>query len=135
MYKEAYELIREILEDDKLNEFVHKTTGKRLAIIDSGPKVTFPAVGIVYRDGEISRPDNNMQEVQYDIPFGLPYFDANAMARCHEFLDVVIDAFFAHERLTEGRRNFVKRVEPLLVEDDPEEKWWTVAVRATIAIF
>ena len=54
MYKEAYELIREILEDDKLNEFVHKTTGKRLAIIDSGPKVTFPAVGIVFRGGEIS---------------------------------------------------------------------------------
>ena len=52
MYKEAYELIREILEDDKLNEFVHKTTGKRLAIIDSGPKVTFPAVGIVFRGGE-----------------------------------------------------------------------------------
>ena len=81
MYKEAYELIREILEDDKLNEFVQKTTGKRLAIIDSGPKVTFPAAGIMFRGGEISRPDNNMQEVQYDVPFGLPYFDANAMAR------------------------------------------------------
>lgn len=135
MYKEAYELIREILEDDKLNEFVQKTTGKRLAIIDSGPKVTFPAAGIMFRGGEISRPDNNMQEVQYDVPFGLPYFDANAMARCHEFLDVAIEAFFAHERLTGGHRNFVKRVEPLLVEDDPEEKCWTVAVRATIAIF
>lgn len=135
MYKEAYELIREILEDEKLNEFIQKTTGKRLAIIDSGPKVTFPAVGIMLHGGEISRPDNNMQEVQYNIPFGLPYFDANAMARCHEFLDVAIEAFFAHERLTEGRRNFVKRVEPLLVEDDPEEKCWTVAVRATIAIF
>ena len=94
MYKEAYELIREILEDEKLNEFVKRTTGKRLAIIDSGPKVTFPAVGIVFRGGEISRPDNNMQEVQYDIPFGLPYFDANAMARCHEFLDVAIEEFF-----------------------------------------
>ena len=135
MYKEAYELIREILEDEKLNEFVKRTTGKRLAIIDSGPKVTFPAAGIVFRGGEISRPDNTMQEVQYDIPFGLPYFDTNAMARCHEFLDVAVEAFFAHERLTGGHRNFVKRVEPLLVEDDPEEKCWTVAVRATISIF
>ena len=135
MYKEAYELIREILEDEKLNEFIQKTTGKRLAIIDSGPKVTFPAAGIMFRGGEISRPDNNMQEVQYDVPFGLPYFDANAMARCHEFLDVAIETFFAHEPHTGGHRNIVNRVEPPLVEDDPEEKCWTVAVRATIAIF
>ena len=52
MYKEAYELIREILEDEKLNEFVKRTTGKRLAIIDSGPKVTFPAAGIDDRSEE-----------------------------------------------------------------------------------
>lgn len=135
MYGEAYELIREILEDEKLNEFVQRSTGKRLAVIDSGPQVTMPAAGIVFRGGEIAEPGNHMQEVQYDVPFALPYFGADAMRRCHEFLDVAVEAFFAHERVTAGRRNFVLRAEPMLVENDPEEKWWTVAIRVTVSIF
>ena len=136
MYVEAYELIKEILQDEHLNEHIEEVTGKSLALIDSGPQVTVPAVAIEFRGGEITRPDNHKQEVEYHVIFALPFFGSDSMKLCHDFLDVLVETFFAHEKLTDnGRNSFVMRLDPLLLEKDPEEDWWTVGVRAAIAIF
>ena len=40
MYREAYNLLREVLDDDQLNEYIFTGTGKHLAVIDAGAKVT-----------------------------------------------------------------------------------------------
>ena len=138
MYSEAYALIREILEDEKLNEFVVRTTGKKLAVIDSGPQVTVPAAGIFFNGGPVSRGENTVQDAEYRVAFALPYWGADGMRLCHEFLDVAVEAFFSHELGREsgpGRRNYVKTLEPFLAEDDPEKQWWTVGVQAVVSMF
>ena len=136
MYKEAYELILEILDDEKLNKYVLETTGKALAVIDSGPQVTMPAAAIVFNGGEVSRAENSMQTVEYDVPFALPYWGADGMRKCHDFLDVALDAFFSHEqRDSTGRRNFIVKVNPFMMEESPEEKFWGVTLRVTVSIF
>ena len=136
MYKEAYGLIRDILEDEQLNKYVLETTGKALAVIDSGPQVTMPAAAIVFNGGEVSRAENSMQTVEYDVPFALPYWGADGMRKCHDFLDVALDAFFSHEQHSEtGRRNFVVKVNPFMMEEEPEEKWWAVTIRVTVSVF
>ena len=136
MYKESYELIREILEDEQLNKYVFETTGKALAVIDSGPQVTMPAAAIVFNGGEVSCAENSMQTVEYDIPFALPYWGADGMKKCHDFLDVAIDAFFSHEqRDSTGRRNFIVKANPFMMEEEPEEKWWAVTIRVTVSVF
>ena len=77
-----------------------------------------------------------MQTVEYDIPFALPYWGADGMRKCHDFLDVALDAFFSHERRNStGRRNFVVKVNPFMIEEDPEEKFWLVTLRVTVSIF
>ena len=137
MYVEAYELVREILEDEELGQYVLRTTGKRLAVIDSGPQVTVPSAGVAFVGGEVSRSENAMQTADYDVTFALPYWDADGMRLCHGLLDVAVEAAFAHEQREEGRgrRNFVLRASPSLMEEDPEEKWWTVGLRLTVTIF
>ena len=136
MYKEAYELIREILDDEQLNRYVLESTGKALAVIDSGPQVTMPAAAIVFNGGEISRAENSMQTVEYDVPFALPYWGADGMRKCHDFLDVAMDAFFSHEQRGEtGRRNFIVKANPFMMEEEPEEKWWAVTIKVTVSIF
>ena len=136
MYVEAYELIREILEDEELNDFVLRTTRKKLAVIDSGPQVTVPAAGIFFIGGEISRGENTVQEAEYRVAFVLPYWGENGMRLCHEFLDVAVRAFYAYERPRDpGRSNYVLRLDPFLAEDDPEKQWWTVGVRVFVSIF
>jgi len=136
VYKEAYELIREILYDEQLNRYVLESTGKALAVIDSGPQVTMPAAAIVFNGGEVSRAENSMRTVEYDVPFALSYWGTDGMRKCHEFLDVALDAFFSHERRdSTGRRNFVVKVHPFMIEEDPEEKFWLVTLRVTVSIF
>ena len=136
MYKEAYELIREILDDERLNRYVLESTGKALAVIDSGPQVTMPAAAIVFNGGEVSRAENSMQTVEYDVPFALPYWGADGMRKCHDFLDVALDAFLSHEQRSEtGRRNFVVKANPFMMEESPEEKFWLVTLRVTVSIF
>ncbi len=136
MYKESYELIREILEDEQLNKYVLETTGKALAVIDSGPQVTMPAAAIVFNGGEVSWAENSMQIVEYDVPFALPYWGADGMKKCHDFLDVALDAFFSHEQRAEfGRRNFIVKANPFMMEEDTEEKFWLVTIRVTVSIF
>lgn len=139
MYVEAYSLLREILEDEELNQYVKDSTGKRLAIIDSGPMTTTPAASISFVGGTINRGENSMQGTEYTVTFLMPYWGADGMKKCHALLDVAVEAFFAHElREPAGRnqrRNFVLRVNPTLMEEDPEKKWWIVALQVTISIF
>ena len=138
MYVEAYELIHEILEDEELQAYVKDSTGKRLAVIDSGPRVTAPAASIAFMGGSISRGENAMQDAEYDVTFAMPYWGADGMKKCHGLLDVAIEAFFAHEQREGGgarRRNFIKTVNPLMMEEDPEAKWWVVTLRVTATIF
>lgn len=136
MYKEVYEFLREILEDEQLNQYVLESTGKRLAVIDSGPQVTMPAAAIIFNGGEVSRAENSMRTVEYDISFALPYWGVDGMRKCHTFLDVALEAFFAHEqREGPGRRNFVLKANPFIMEEDAEEKWWAVTIRVTISVF
>lgn len=131
MYTEAYDLLREILADERLNAYLKASTGKSLAVIDAGPLVVAPAAGILFVGDAIAKPDNQMQKARYDVPFALPYWDASAMRRCHAFLDVAVEAFYAHKR----GRNFVTALEAVLMEDDAESGWWRVVLRASIAIF
>ena len=136
MYKEAYELIREILDDEQLNRYVLESTGKAMAVIYSGPQVTMPAAAIVFNGGEVSRAENSMRTVEYDVPFAMPYWGTDGMRKCHEFLDVALDAFLSHEQRSEaGRRNFVVKANPFMMEESPEEKFWLVTLRVTVSVF
>lgn len=139
MYSEAYSLLREILEDEELNQYVKDSTGKRLAVIDSGPMTTTPAASISFVGGWVNRGENTMQETNYMVTFSMPYWGADGMKKCHKLLDVAVEAFFAHEmREPAGRnqrRNWVLLVNPSLMEEDPEKKWWIVALQVTISIF
>lgn len=139
MYVEAYELIHEILEDEELNKYVKETTGKRLAIIDSGPATTAPAASITFVGGAVNRSENTLQHTDYTVTFSMPYWGADGMKKCHRLLDVAMEAFFAHEvREPAGRnqrKNYVVTMNPSLIEEDPEAKWWIVSLQATISIF
>lgn len=139
MYVEGYELILEILQDEELNAFVLDKTGKKLAVIDSGPQVTTPAAGIFFQGLDVGQiaDRNTLYRVGYNVVFALPFWGTEGMRLCHEFLDKAIDAFLSHRRESSvpGRANFIESVQPLLVEDNAEKEWWTVAVRATVAIY
>lgn len=134
MYIEAYDLIREILGDAELEAHVLRTTGKGLTVIDGGPQVTTPAAVITFLGGDISRGENTRQDVSYRVTFAMPYWGADGMRRCHELLDVAIEAFFEHEiRSGNACRSYIKRVDPTLVEEDAEGKWWNVGLSAVVS--
>ncbi len=136
MYREAYDLIIEILNDAQLNEYVQKVTNKKLAIIDSGAQLTTPSAAISFEGGAISRGENAMQNVDYTITFSLPFWSANSFRNCHDFLDNVIAAFFAHEQRTHSlRRNYITKISPSITEEDTEKKLWTVSLRVTVSIY
>ena len=136
MYKEAYDLITEILHDEQLNQYVKENTGKSLAIIDAGAQLTTPCAFITFEGGEISRAENVMQSVNYNISFALPFWSADSMKKSHDFLDNVVDAFFSHEQKTSiNRKNFITKISPSITEDDTEKKLWTVSLRVTVAIY
>ena len=136
MYIEAYELLHEILEDEELNDFIFKETGKHLAIIDAGAQITIPAVNITFLGGEISKADNTMQLARYNVAFMLPFWGASAFRISHEFMDVAIQAFFDHEqRDNPVRVNRVMRVSPSITETNEESELWTVAFEVTVSVF
>lgn len=136
MYKEAYNLIIEILKDEQFNDYIKKNTGKTLAIIDAGANLTTPSASITFEGGEILRAENVMQDVVYNISFALPFWSVDSMKKCHDFLDEAIDTFFAHEqRVLSTRKNFVTKISPSIVEEDTEKKLWTVNLRVTVTIF
>lgn len=136
MYTEAYQLLREILDDEVLNNYVFKETGKHLAVIDAGAQITIPAAKITFSGGEISQSENVMQLARYNIAFALPFWGADALEKSHNFLDVAVKAFFEHEmRDNPVRTNRVIRVSPSISEYDEESELWTVAFDVTVSIF
>ena len=72
MYREAYNLLREVLDDDQLNEYIFTETGKHLAVIDAGAKVTAPCVSINLNGGAVTRKSNSSTEIEYLVSFALP---------------------------------------------------------------
>lgn len=136
MYTEAYELLREILDDEALNDYVFRETGKHLAIIDAGAQITIPAVKITFSGGQISPSDNVMQIANYNVAFALPSWSADALCKSHKFLDVAVKAFFEHElRDNPVRINRVLRVNPSIIEENEESDLWTVAFDVAVSIF
>ena len=136
MYTEAYELLREILDDEALNDYVFSETGKHLAVIDAGAQITTPSAKITFSGGEISQSDNVMQIANYNITFVLPSWSADALSKSHEFLDVAVKAFFEHEmRDNPVRINRVLRISPSIIEEGEESELWTVAFDVAVSIF
>ena len=136
MYIEAYELLREILDDEALNQFIIHETGKHLAVIDEGAKITIPSATITFGGGETSYADNTPHEVRYTIDFALPFWGVNALRKAHEFLDVAIKAFFEHEqRNNPVRVNRVKSVNPSITEFNEEAELWTVTLDVAVFVF
>ena len=136
MYVEAYELLREILDDVALNAYILKETGKHLAVIDAGAEITIPSASILFIGGETSYADNTAHEVNYRIEFALPLWSDDALRISHEFLDVAIKAFFEHElRSNPIRVNRVKSVNPSISEQNAESELWTVALDVTVSVF
>lgn len=136
MYSEAYSLLREILDDVALNDFVFHETGKHLAIIDAGAQITIPAANITFMGGEISNSDNVMQTARYNVAFMLPFWGDNALMKSHEFIDIAVHAFFDHEqRESPGRINRVLRISPSITEFDEDSELWTVAFDVAVSIF
>lgn len=129
-------MLREILDDPQLNDYVVKETGKHLAVIDAGAQITSPAVCITFTGGEISRADNTMQLARYNVAFMLPFWHVDAFKKSHEFMDVAVQAFFDHEqRNNPVRTNRVMRISPSITEYDEESQIWTVAFDVTVSIF
>ena len=136
MFKEAYNLIIEILDDEDFNNYIKENTGKTLAIIDAGAKLTTPSASITFGGGEISRAENTLQNVDYIISFALPFWSAESMKKCHDFLDKAIETFFAHEqKYSMNRKNFITKISPSITEEDTEKKLWTVSLRVTVSIY
>ena len=136
LYIEAYDLLREIIDDKALNDYVFHETGKHLAIIDAGSQISIPAVNITFSGGEISKSDNSIQFARYNVAFLLPFWHSDALRKSHEFLDVAVQAFFDYEqRNFPGRINRVLRLSPSIIEQDEESQLWTVTFDVTVSIF
>lgn len=136
MYVEAYELLFEIFDDDQLQDYVIRETGKHLAIINAGAQITIPSARIIFGGGEITCSENVSQNVSYRIEVALPFWGDNALEQCHEFIDIVVKACFEHEqRDNPVRVNRVVRLNPSIQEQNEESELWTVAFDVTVSIF
>ena len=131
MYKQAYQFIREILNDETLNNYILDETGKHLAVIDAGAKVTVPSASILFNGGEFLRRTNSSSEVEFTVSFALPFWGDNAFLRCIEFIDFVSPIFFDYR----NRHNFILRVNPSINElDDEGSQLWSVDFLLTISV-
>ncbi len=131
MYREAYNLLREVLDDDQLNEYILTGTGKHLAVIDAGAKVTAPCASINLNGGSITRKSNSSTEIEYLVSFALPFWGADAFIRCLDFIDFAIPIFFDYR----DKRNFILSANPSINEVDAENsQLWTVDILFTVSI-
>ena len=132
MYREAYNLLREILDDEQLNEYIFTETGKHLAVIDAGAKVTAPCVSINLNGGAVTRKSNSSTEIEYLVSFALPFWGADAFLRCLDFIDFSLPIFFDYR----DKHNFVLKANPSINEFDAENsQLWTVDILFTVSIF
>ena len=132
MYKEAYNLLREVLDDEQLNEYIFSETGKHLAVIDAGAKITAPCVSINLNGGTVTRKTNSNTEIEYLVSFALPFWGADAFIRCLDFIDFSLPIFFDYR----DKHNFVLKANPSINEFDAENsQLWTVDILFTVSIF
>ncbi|MBR1485993.1 MAG: hypothetical protein IJ859_10685 [Synergistaceae bacterium] len=121
----------EILEDERLKEYISNSVGKKLAVINAGAQVTTPSATITLNGGECTRASNTKQEVSYKISFALPFFGANAYDKCLDFLDFLIPIFFDYRTRTE----FIKSASPSLVEQNNDIKTWIININVIVEVF
>ena len=121
----------EILEDERLKEYVLKSVGKKLTVINAGAQVTTPSATISLSGGESTRASNTKQEVNYKISFALPFFGANAFDKCLDFLDFIIPIFFDYRT----RSEFVKSASPSLIEQNNDIKSWIININVIVEVF
>ena len=128
----------EILNDNLIQDFVFEATGKHLAIINAGAQITSPSVTVSFAGSDITYSDNVPQSARYNVAFSLPFWGDDALAVCHDFLDVAVRVFFEHElRVNPNplQRNKVLRLSPSIVEQNDDSDSWTVAFEVTVSIF
>ena len=132
MYREAYKLLREILDDEQLNKYIFEETGKHLAVINAGAKVTAPCVSINLNGGAVTRRTNSNTEIEYLVSFALPFWGTEAFIRCLDFIDFAIPIFFDYR----NKHNFVFRANPSIKELDTENsQLWTVDILFSVSVF
>ena len=132
MYIDAYNLLREILDDEQLNQYIFKETGKHLAVINAGAKVTAPCVSINLNGGSFTRKSNSGTEIDFLVSFALPFWGADAFTKCLDFIDFAIPVFFDYR----DRHNFILRANPSINELDAEgSQLWTVEILFTVSAF
>lgn len=132
MYREAYNLLREIIDDEQLNQYIFNETGKHLAVIDAGARVTAPYVSINLQGGSFTRKTNSSVDIDYLVTFALPFWGADAFIKCIDFIDFALPIFFDYR----GKRNFILRADPSINEFDAEaSQLWTVQILLTVSAF
>ena len=133
MYKEAYNLIREILDDEQLNQYIKDVTGKALAVISAGPQVDTPAVRIALSGGEFTRSSNTTHEVNFTVTFDFPFWGDDAFEQGIDFIDFALPIFFDYGS-GKNNKNVITKANPSINEIDPESNFWTVNFNLTIKI-
>lgn len=130
MYKEAYLLIREALDDEQLNQYVFENMGKNLAIINAGAQITTPAANITLSGGTQSRRSNTSNSVEYLISFAMPFFGSDAFDKCLDFIDFAIPIFLEYRTKTE----FIRIINPSIIEKDSERDFWIINFNITVEV-
>lgn len=132
MYKDVYELIQEILRDESLNNYIVGETGKNLAIMEAGAKMTSPSASIYFSGGNFSRRSNSSTEITYTVLFMLPYWRTDGFVKCLEFVDFVLPIFFDYKT----RTSFVMSVNPSINEMEGEgSQDWAVEFQLTVSSY
>ena len=132
MFKEAYQLVREILADEQLNAHIAEVTGKHLAVIDAGVKVSAPCAAISVNGGSCSRRTNSNAEIGFIVSFILPFWGTDAFMKCIDFVDFALPIFFDYK----DRHNFILRAAPGIYEPDKVgSQFWTVDFLLTVSAF
>ena len=132
MYTEAYNLLREVLNDEQLNDYIFNETGKHLAVIDAGAKITAPCVSINLNGGAVTRKTNSSTEIEFLLSFALPFWGEDAFIRCLDFIDFVLPIFFEYR----DNFNFILKANPSINEVDADNsQLWTVDFLFSVSIF
>lgn len=133
MFKQAYDLICEILEDVQLNQYIKDATGKALSIISAGPQVDTPAVRIALNGGEFNRSSNTSREIVFSVTFDFPFWGDDAFEQGIEFIDFALPIFFDYGS-GKNNKNVIVRAVPSINEINPENDFWSVNFNLTIKI-
>ena len=133
MYSEAFNLLREILDDQQLNDYIKEITGKNLTVINSGVQVDTPAARIALTGGDYTRSMNTNREIDFSVAFDMPLWNDQALEQAVNFLDYVMPIFFSYGS-GRNNKNIITHASPVIHEIDPEKDFWTITINLTIKI-